>query len=116
MYSTNVNGCIDSIIYTIIIDDIITAYIPNSFSPNADGINDLFNIYSHGIAPDNFEMLIFDRWGNKICHTRDLYEGWNGSVNNNGTLVQIDVYVYRFNYKDVKGKKHKAIGHVTIVK
>lgn len=116
LYSTNVNGCIDSIIYTIIIDDIITAYIPNSFSPNADGINDLFNIYSHGIAPDNFEMLIFDRWGNKICHTRDLYEGWNGSVNNNGTLVQIDVYVYRFNYKDVKGKKHKAIGHVTIVK
>jgi hypothetical protein len=45
-----------------------------------------------------------------------LYEGWNGGVNNNGNVVQIDVYVYRFNYKDVKGKKHKAIGHVTIVK
>lgn len=116
LYSTTVNGCIDSITYIIIIDDIITAYIPNSFSPNADGINDLFNIYSHGISPDNFEMLIFDRWGNKIFHTRDLYDGWNGSLNNNGALVQIDVYVYRFNYKDIKGYKHKAIGHVTIVK
>ena len=61
-------------------------------------------------------MYNFDRWGNKLFHTRDLYDGWNGSLNNNGALVQIDVYVYRFNYKDIKGYKHKAIGHVTIVK
>lgn len=116
LYATTANGCIDSITYMIIIDDIITAYIPNTFTPNADGVNDVFNIYSHGISPDKYEMMIFDRWGNKIYHTRNINEGWNGAVNNNGEVVQEDVYVYRFNYQDFKGKKHKAIGHVTIVK
>ena len=116
LYSSTANGCIDSITYMIFIDDIVTSYIPNSFSPNGDGVNDVFNIYSHGISPDNFEMLIFDRWGNKIFTSRDLKVGWNGAVNNNGEVVEIDVYVYHFNYRDFKGGKHKAIGHVTIVK
>lgn len=116
LYATNANGCIDSITIDIMIDDIITAYIPNTFSPNGDGVNDEFNIYSHGIAPDKFEMLIFDRWGNKIFTSRDVNQGWKGSVNNTGVVCQEDVYVYRFNYQDFKGKKHKAIGHVTIVK
>ena len=116
LYATTSNGCIDSIESYLFIEDVITAYVPNSFSPNGDDINDIFNIATNGISKDNFEFLVFDRWGNKIFETRDLYEGWKGSVNNNGETVQIDVYVYRFNYKDVKGKKHKVIGHVTIVK
>ena len=116
LYATTVNGCIDSVTYSIIIDDIITAFIPNTFTPNGDGVNDVFNIYSHGIAIDNFEMLVFDRWGNKIFNTRDINEGWNGKVHNQGEICEEDVYVYRFNYKDIMGKKHKAIGHVTIVK
>lgn len=113
---SNANGCTDAITYMIIIDDIITAYIPNTFTPNNDGVNDVFNMYSNGISPENFEMLIFDRWGNKIFTSRTLSEGWNGCVNNRGEVVQEDVYVYKFNYRDFKGKKHKAIGHVTIVK
>ncbi len=116
LYASTANGCIDSITYIIYIEDIVTAYIPNTFSPNADGVNDIFNIYSHGISPDNFEMLIFDRWGNKIYTSRNINEGWNGAVNNRGEVVEIDVYVYHFNYRDFKGGKHKAIGHVTIIK
>lgn len=116
LYSSTIHGCIDSITYQIIVEDIITAYIPNTFTPNNDGVNDIFNIYSHGISPDKYEMLIFDRWGNKIYTSRSLSEGWNGAVNNRGEVCQEDVYVYRFNYQDIEGKKHKAIGHVTIVK
>ncbi|MFL5762294.1 MAG: PKD domain-containing protein [Bacteroidia bacterium] len=109
-------GCIDSTTVPLEVSDIITAYIPNSFSPNADNHNDVFNISGHGIAAEGFELLIFDRWGNRILDTRDMNEGWNGAVNNKGEVVEEDVYVYRFSYKDVQGKKHKAIGHVTIVK
>ncbi len=116
LYASTINGCIDSVTYLIVIDDIITAYIPNTFSPNGDGVNDIFNMYSNGISTENFEMLIFDRWGNRIFTSRSLSEGWNGAVNNRGEVVQEDVYVYKFNYQDFKGKKHKAIGHVTIVK
>lgn len=100
----NVNGCNNVITYMIIIDDIITAYIPNTFTPNNDGINDVFNMYSNGISSENFEMLIFDRWGNKIFTSRSLSEGWNGGVNNRGEVVQEDEYVYKFNYQDFKEK------------
>ncbi len=116
LYASNANGCIDSVTYNIIINDILTIYIPNSFSPNGDGVNDVFQIHGYGISPENFELLIFDRWGNKIFATRDINEGWKGAVNNNGNIVQQDVYVYRVNYKDLMNRKKKIIGHVTIVK
>lgn len=116
LYASNANGCIDSVTYNIIINDILTIYIPNSFSPNGDGVNDVFQIHGYGISPENFELLIFDRWGNKIFATRDINEGWKGSVHNNGNIVQEDVYVYRVNYKDLMNRKKKIIGHVTIVK
>lgn len=116
MYATNSDGCIDSVTHNVIINDIQTIYIPNSFSPNGDGVNEVFSIYSHGISTDNFELWIFDRWGNKLFYTQDLYEGWNGSKNNKGEIMQEDVYVYRVNYRDLEGHKKKIIGHVTIVK
>lgn len=116
LYSTNADGCIDSASYFVTINDILTVYIPNAFTPNTDGINDVFNVYSHGIDPKDFELMIFDRWGNKIFRTTDLFEGWNGAVNNHGDVVQEDTYVYRVNYRDLKGRKRKLIGHVSIVK
>lgn len=116
LYASNANGCIDSITYSVIINDIQTIYIPNSFTPNGDGVNDEFRIYGHGISPDNFELMIFDRWGNRIFLTRDLNESWKGSVNNNGNIVQEDVYVYKVNYRDLQNHKKRIIGHVTIVK
>ncbi len=116
LYASNINGCIDSVTYYVIINDVLTIYIPNSFSPNGDGVNDVFQIHGYGISPQNFELMIFDRWGNKIFLSRDINEGWNGSVNNNGNIVQQDVYVYKVNYRDLQNRKKKIIGHVTIVK
>jgi gliding motility-associated-like protein len=116
LYASNSNGCIDSVTYNVIINEITTIYIPNSFSPNGDGVNDVFNIHGYGISAENFELMIFDRWGNRIFLTRDLNEGWKGSVNNTGEVVQEDVYVYKVNYRDLNNRKKKIIGHVTIVK
>ncbi|OFY85900.1 MAG: hypothetical protein A3F72_08180 [Bacteroidetes bacterium RIFCSPLOWO2_12_FULL_35_15] len=116
LYASNSDGCIDSVTYFVLINDILTVYIPNSFTPNGDGMNNVFYVYSHGIDPKDFELMIFDRWGNKIFKTNDLYEGWNGAVNNRGEIIQEDVYVYRVNYRDLKGRKKNLIGHVSIVK
>jgi gliding motility-associated-like protein len=116
LFVSTANGCTDSVTYNVIVNDFITMFIPNAFTPNSDGINDVFNVYSNGISTDSFEMLIFDRWGNKILTTKNLHEGWNGRVHNHGELVQIDVYVYKVNYKDMNNKKHKVVGRVSVVK
>ena len=112
----NQYGCLDTVVNYAIVDPVYLYYAPNAFTPDGDGLNDVFMVKGDNIDPDNFEMDIFDRWGEKIFKTTDLNTGWNGCKNNVGALVQQDVYVYKVNLKDWSGKKHQYIGHVTIVK
>ena len=116
LYVTSSNGCIDSVSSSVEVVDIITQFIPNAFTPNKNDRNDVFNIYSHGILSDNFELLIFDRWGKQVFKTTDKNEGWNGAVNNVGEVLEMNTYVYKFSYKEMNGKKRNLIGHVTLVR
>jgi gliding motility-associated-like protein len=67
-------------------------YIPNLFSPNGDGRNDLFSINGNLGAIKKFEMQIFDRWGELVYQSYDQKFAWDGFVN--GTDAPSDVYVY----------------------
>ncbi|MCW3070487.1 MAG: hypothetical protein JWO44_377 [Bacteroidetes bacterium] len=107
-------GCIDSVTHCIIIDPEFTFFIPNAFSPNADGVNDEF--YGKGDFIKTYEMSIYDRWGNLIFHTDDINTHWDGKANHGSEAAQEDVYVYVVKLSDYKDKKHKYIGSVTIVK
>ena len=66
-------------------------YLPNAFSPNADGINDSFQAYSNCI-PIAFRCQIFDRWGNKVFESNDIETVWNGQIR--GEKAEIGVYSY----------------------
>lgn len=57
-------------------------------------------------------MIIFDRWGEKVYQTNDLYKGWDGTVKHGGKAKQ-DVYVYKIYTQDIKGNKYEYTGHVT---
>jgi gliding motility-associated-like protein len=113
---TNNNGCSDTAYGTVIIEPILTFYAPNAFSPNGNGVNDEFMVKADGIIHDSFEMRIFNRWGEMIFQSKDIYTGWNGARMNIGTLVPEDVYVWKVNFKDFKGRPREYIGHVTIIK
>jgi len=118
LFVQNKYGCVDSISKEIIINPEWTFYIPNCFTPHTSpGINDGFIGYGTNIS--EFEMWIFDRWGNNIYHCNDLNEPWNGSVNNgvNGEkTAQQDVYVWKVHLKDVFGDPHDYLGHVSLIK
>lgn len=106
---TDNNGCIDTVTDTVKVKDIFTLYIPNSFTPNGDGRNDLFLPYGLNIDPDKYEMMIFDRWGQLLFDTKEWGVGWNGTLNNHGTKsdVIMDVYVYKIIAKPNDGGKLK---------
>jgi gliding motility-associated-like protein len=89
-------------------------YIPNAFTPNNDGQNDLFLPIGQGIA--DFNMLIFDRWGEKIYETDDFTIGWNGLFKTE--MVQQGIYVYVIYYSSTCSgqKKLKKIGHVAVMR
>ena len=112
---TSPHGCMDTAYEPVVIGPIFTFFIPNCYTPNGDGHNDLF--YGYGVGIDKYELIIFDRWGNHIFTTNDLYEGWNGTVQGTGgTLCQEDVYVWKVSLKDVFGLNHNYIGHVSLIR
>lgn len=111
----NVGGaCGDTITKCFKVEPQSTFYVPNSFTPNKDGKNEIF--YAYGTYIGEFHMYIFDRWGNLIFESNDLYKGWDGSVRNKGDAVQEDVYVWKVKYFDMTGAEFNQVGHVTIVK
>ncbi len=114
---TTINGCIDTAVQQVCIDPDVTLFVPNAFTPNGDGVNEVFYPQQIGMDPDHFEMWIFDRWGNMIFYTDDLAKGWDGSVQGKGgDLAQIDTYVWKIKAKDLLGNKHNIIGHVSLIR
>lgn len=89
-----------------------TLYIPNSFSPNGDLLNDVFKPEYSGFV--EIELLIFDRWGENIFRTEDLNGGWNGTYKN--VNCELGVYTYKLTAKDIKSKTIEKVGHVTLLR
>lgn len=109
--STNSEGCLDSAVINQNIEHEITFFAPNSFSPDGNGNNDIF--YMKGTGMNDFNLFIYDRWGEKIFESHDIMHGWDGTYK--GKIVEEDVYVWKVEYKTKKkGNQHK-IGHVTVL-
>ncbi|MGQ0827372.1 MAG: PKD domain-containing protein [Bacteroidota bacterium] len=118
LHIKNQYGCIDSIAKDIVINPEWTFYVPNAFTPGvSSGINDGFRAFGTNIK--EFEMWIFDRWGNNIFNSNDINESWNGAVHNGihgEKTAQQDVYVWKITIRDLFGEQHRYIGIVTLVR
>jgi gliding motility-associated-like protein len=92
---TDANGCTDQITRIIVINDLLNIYIPNSFTPNNDGLNDVFYVLGTDVDPDRFEIQVFDRWGGIVYESTDINDVWDGSVSGGAYYAQNEVYVWR---------------------
>jgi gliding motility-associated-like protein len=111
----NAYGCSDTAYADVFIETDATLYIPNAFTPNGDGMNETF--YPVGIGADetNYELLIFDRWGNLLFESTTWNEGWDGMYE--GKLCQEDVYVWRLTYRSSVQKQVRVYtGHVSLIR
>ena len=110
-------SCNDVITKDIIINPIFSLYIPNSFTPsNFDGLNDIFLVKGLEDGIQDFQMYIYNRWGDQVFYTQSPYEGWNGHVNNGKKIANQAIYVYIVNIVDIYKKSHKVIGHVSLIR
>jgi len=106
-------GCTDTAFGSIRLIGETTLYVPNSFSPNNDGKNDFWRAY--GLLVFDYQCRVYNRWGQLIFETDDLFEGWDGTyMNNGGALSKSDVYVYRITYRDVFGERQRKSGHIVL--
>lgn len=106
-------GCLDSVCHDIKIVPDVLIFIPNSFSPDENGMNDGFGFKGSGVGL-GFEMRIFDRWGEQLFFTTDVNELWQGD--NKGVPCPQDVYVYKIVLKDSKGKDKIIFGYVNLIR
>ncbi len=111
---TSTFGCVDSTEHCLAIDPEFTFFVPNAFTPNGDGKNETFA--GMGSYITKYEMWIFDRWGNLIWYTDDLYTPWDGKVQGGSEVCQQDAYVWKVKLEDIHAKKHSYIGHVSLIK
>lgn len=110
----NSYGCKDTVIKPIDIGPNFTFYIPNTFTPNGDGINDFFT--GTGVGIKAYKMWVFDRWGEMIYYTNDITKGWPGTVKGKTVEGKTDVYQWKVIVTDFKEKEHIYVGHVTELK
>jgi gliding motility-associated-like protein len=110
------DGCVDTTSKEICIGPDAAIFVPNAFTPNDDGVNEVFMPVGVGIDPDHFEMWIFDRWGNMIYYTDDLNKGWDGRVQGHSDVSQIDTYVWKIKALDIVGNKHNIEGKVSLIR
>jgi gliding motility-associated-like protein len=117
--ATDANGCTDEICQILTVYDEPAFFIPNAFTPNGDGKNDIFTLSAIGIDPSTFEILIFNRWGNLIFQSNDINFKWDGTTTKGPVTdpSEIDVYVWRVSGLSYSSQEmYEKRGHVTIVR
>jgi gliding motility-associated-like protein len=111
LISTNILGCKDSAYKRI---EVVSEelFFPNAFTPNQDGINDVFKPGGNGIV--YYRLNIFNSWGQLIFVSNDVAYGWDGSFN--GEPVQTGSYIYQCEVIGSSGRKNSYHGTVTLIR
>lgn len=104
------DGCFSYDSIAVIFDGSI--YVPNSFTPDGDGKNDVFYAFGKDIV--EFEMHIFNRWGEKIFYSDDMTIGWDGLFE--GSLSQTETYVWKVKFTDKRKDSGELYGTVTLIR
>jgi gliding motility-associated-like protein len=107
-------GCTDTARITIRVKPEYRFFIPNTFSPNDDQLNEVFIPKTMGI--DEYSFYIYDRWGKIVFETTDPQLGWNGKMMNTGKMSADGVYTYLIRFGNVFKKQFEYRGIVTLVR
>lgn len=111
---SNESGCSDTTSKEFLFEYGFKIYIPNSFTPNNDGKNDIFRVYGEDIV--DFKMIIYSRWGQTVYTSYDIENGWDGRTGLSGRIIQQDTFIYYVEATDRLGKKVSFQGPVYLIK
>ena len=118
LYAYSNLGCVDTASFFIGFDPGLVYYIPNTFTPDGDQFNQTFlPIFTSGIDPFNYQLLIYNRWGEVIFESLNPETCWDGSFGVQGNPAQNGTYTYLITIKVPSVDKRQAIkGHVNLIR
>ena len=112
---TDTNSCTNSKCVNITVDiNCGELFLPNAFSPNEDGINDVLHVKINPKCVSSFNILIFDRWGEKVFESDDLNFSWDGTFR--GKALNTAVFVYQLKLKLLNKELLSKKGNITLIK
>ena len=111
-------GCTDEAQLIIEYEEQEVFYVPNTFTPDGDNFNQMFTpVFYSGFDPYNFEMLIYNRWGELVFESQNADIGWDGTYGYSGMKASDGAYTWKITYKTPKTDQRKVIvGHVTLIR
>jgi len=114
---SNAIGCSDTLTGIITVFENYTLFIPNTFTPDGNEFNNLFSVYGYGIETRNFQLSIYNRWGELIFVSNNPEIGWDGSFVKTGEISPIGTYTYKLDYQLKNQAELKSIsGHVNLIR
>lgn len=121
--------CKDTTKRTVYIENVLSFYAPETFTPNGDGVNDCFRVCGQGIDPHHFTLSVYDRWGNHVYHTNTFnpetgchscsngsWDGTRGDRMSGDKTLPIGLYTWYCEFKDVSNITHKKSGVVRLIR
>ncbi|MCF8444743.1 MAG: gliding motility-associated C-terminal domain-containing protein, partial [Crocinitomicaceae bacterium] len=110
------DGCTDTTVQVVCVKDELIIYVPNSFTPDGDRLNDIFlPILTAGYRPGTYEFAIYNRWGERFFYTEDVDQGWDGTFK--GNEVQVGTYTYTIKFKSsMDNNVYTYNGHVNLIR
>ncbi len=115
LYAYNELGCVDSVQHAVTVYQEEVLFVPNVFTPNGDGNNDFFEIFGKKDGWKQIEVLVFDRWGEKVFESNDMNFKWDGIYKGEKMMGGVYVYLLRIVYTNNHSDKiHK--GSLTLVR
>jgi len=113
---THPNGCTDTTSNIIDIFPSGELFMPNAFTPNSDGQNDILIPVSFLFGSNDYSFTIWNRWGERVFFSDDIHTGWNGTKNNSGKPSSPGVYVYLIEYTDSRNNARQIKGHAALLR
>mgnify|MGYP001627180524 CR=1 FL=1 len=113
-------GCVDTAYSTVEVFEDLIFYVPNTFTPDGDVYNQVFlPVFTSGFDPYDYQLLIFNRWGEIIFESNDAKVGWDGTYGTDGMAkyVQDGTYIWRIEFKLKRNDSRKIVsGHVNVIR
>jgi gliding motility-associated-like protein len=112
-------GCSDTVKMILPFNEGLIYYVPNTFTPDEDNYNEVFKpIFTSGFDPQDYNLKVFNRWGEIIFESNDAEYGWDGTYGvNNSKIVSDGIYVWKIEFKTLATDERKTVaGHVNVIK
>lgn len=113
LVAVNDAGCYDTASFIVRINPVFAVYVPNTFTPDGDGINDTFGPRGEGFT--DFLFSIYSRWGEEIFSTRNPQQDWDGTASGGKNMAPVDIYIYQIKLKGPDKVTRTIVGKVLLL-